>query len=168
MESLTLEQMSYLAEIIGVIAVVISLLYMSIQLRQNTDAIKLGTSHAVTEEFRGMFSLISSNQGILDSLVVAAQEPFKLSGAEKGRYYTFTNNLVLAYQNAFMQMNKGILEKEHWEGMNRMMIDYTSTPGFKDFWQNRKHWTSNSFQEFMDTQVIPTTQKKGVSLPGGY
>ena len=40
METLTLEQASYLAEIIGVVAVVLSLLFVAQQLRQNTGAIK--------------------------------------------------------------------------------------------------------------------------------
>ena len=83
METLTLEQAYYIGELVAAFVVLISLVYMAIQLRQNTNAIKLGTAHAVAEEFRGMFSLIASTQGILDGIVAAAREPFELSGAMK-------------------------------------------------------------------------------------
>lgn len=40
METMTLERMSYIAEIIGVIAVVFTLIFLTIQVRQNTRQIK--------------------------------------------------------------------------------------------------------------------------------
>jgi hypothetical protein len=168
MESLTLEQAYYIGELIAAFVVLVSLAYMAIQLRQNTIAIKLGTAHAVTEEFRGMFSLVATSPGVIAGIVSAAQEPYDLDGVDKAHYYTFSSNFILAYQNAYLQMEKGILEKEQWEGMTRMMIDYTNTPGFKEYWPHRKHWTSYSFQQFMDNNVVPTESIDGVSLPGEY
>ena len=168
METLTLEQAYYIGELVASFVVLISLVYMAIQLRQNTNAIRLGTAHAVAEEFREMFALGASTQGILDCLIVAAREPVELSGAEKARYYNFSSNFMLAYQNAYLQKEKGALEDEHWEGMTRMMIDYTNVPGFKEYWRNRKHWTSNSFQQFMDTEIVPGSTAVGVSMVGSY
>jgi len=156
------------AELVGAVGVIATLGYLAVQIRQNTNAVKLGTAHEVAEEFRGMFALAASTPGILDSLIVAAREPVELSGAEKAQYYNFNNNFILAYQNAYLQMEKGLLEKEQWEGMNRMMIDYTNVPGFKEYWRNRKHWTSDSFQRFMDTEIAPSTPKEGVSMVGEY
>lgn len=49
-----------------------------------------------------------------------------------------------------------------------MMIDYTEVSGFKEYWQNRKHWTSTSFQQYMNTEIIPEASKEGVSIPGQY
>ena len=45
METLTLEQAYYIGELFGVVAVVTSLIYLAIQLRQNTKSIRLGTLH---------------------------------------------------------------------------------------------------------------------------
>ncbi len=58
METLTLEQMYYIGELVAAFVVLISLVYMAIQLRQNTNAIKLGTAHAVAEEIRACFLLL--------------------------------------------------------------------------------------------------------------
>ncbi len=88
-----------IGELVGAVGVIATLGYLAVQIRQNTNAVKLGTSHAVAEEFRGMFALAASNQGVLDSLIVAAREPAELSGAEKAQYYAFNSNWILAYQN---------------------------------------------------------------------
>ncbi len=47
METLTLEQASYLAEIIGVVAVVGSIIYLAIQVKQSTQAAKITAAHIV-------------------------------------------------------------------------------------------------------------------------
>lgn len=44
MEALTLEQAYYIAEIVGVLSIVISLTYVAAQIRQNTMAIRSDTA----------------------------------------------------------------------------------------------------------------------------
>jgi len=60
------------------------------------------------------------------------------------------------------------MDPAHWEGMTRMMIDYTSMAAFHGFWEARKHWMSDDFQSYMDSEVVPVPPKTGVPLPGGY
>ncbi len=43
METITLEQSPYLAEIVGVFAIVVSLIYLTLQVRQNTRTTRLET-----------------------------------------------------------------------------------------------------------------------------
>ena len=47
MEALTLEQAYYIAEIIGVLSIVMSLVYVAVQIRQNTVAIRSDTSQSI-------------------------------------------------------------------------------------------------------------------------
>jgi len=156
-----------IGEFVGAIAVVVTLVYLAIQLRQNTNALKLNAVRSVTEELQGMFSLAASNRELTEIIVKAAEES-ELHGAERARYYMFTNNLVRVYENAFLQSRAGVVDPAHWQGMTRMMIDYTSMAAFPEFWQDRKHWMSNEFQEYMDKEVVPVPPKAGVPVPGGY
>lgn len=44
-----LEQLYYIAEIVGVVAIVLSLLFVGVQLRQNTLATRAASHHAITD-----------------------------------------------------------------------------------------------------------------------
>ena len=57
METLTLEQAYYLGELLGVIAVVTSLIYLALQLRQNTLSIRMSNVQALSSQYvlRGIF-----------------------------------------------------------------------------------------------------------------
>ena len=120
-----------------------------------------------TEELQNMFSLAAANRELAEIIVKASGEA-ALQGAERARFYTFTNNLVRVYENAFLQSRAGVMDPAHWEGMTRMMIDFTSMAAFHGYWKERKHWMSDDFQTYMDSEVVPIPPKAGVPLPGGY
>ncbi len=164
---MTLEQYGSLAEIIGLALVVVTLIFLSIQMRQNTRAIQLNTSHSVTEELQEMFSLLASDQGLSEIFVQAAQTD-ELSDANRVRYNTFLSNVVRVYENAFLQKRQNVLDEAHWAGMTRMMIDITAMPAFSFYWADRMHWFSEDFQQHMNTEIIPTPAKPGINMPGNY
>lgn len=70
------------------------------------------------------------------------------------------------FENAYVQWTDGVLDTKQWEGMKRMLTDYGHIPSFREYWQNRKHWYSDDFQYFMDTEILPSDAKDGVPLPG--
>ena len=164
---MTIMELGAIGEFIGAFAVVATLIYLAIQMRQNTNALKLISARSITEELQETFSLLATNQELAEILVKASGES-ALHGAEAVRYYTLTSNLVRVYENAFLQSRAGAMEQAQWEGLTRLMIDYTSMAAFQQYWQDRKHWVSEDFQEYMESEVVSAPLKAGVNVPGGY
>jgi len=164
---MTIMELGAIGEFVGAIAVVVTLIYLAFQMRQNTNALKLNTAASVTEELQEMFSLLASNQELSEIFVTAARES-TLQGAERVRFNTFIHNLVRVYENAFLQWRAGVIDPAHWEGMARMMIDVTSMAAFQTYWLDRKHWLSHDFQEYMESEVVSAPPKTGVPVPGAY
>jgi len=156
------------SELVGAVAVVITLIYLAVQIRQNTRAIRLDTGHAITEEFRGMFALMAEHADLAELVHRAATDPSSITGAEKVRYYGLNGNFVRALENAYIQWCEGALDHRHWAGMRRMLSDYAQLPGFAGFWSDRKHWFSEDFQSFMDSEILDVDAPPKVPLPGEY
>ena len=68
METLTLEQAYYLSEIIGVFAVVISLIYVGLQVKQNTIATQTASTQAYVAADSDVVGLINSSPNLADVL----------------------------------------------------------------------------------------------------
>lgn len=156
-----------IGELIGGLAVLVTLFYVALQIRHNTRAIRLSTAHAVTEVFRDMFSLMAEHGDLAELIYKAANDAASVDGSDKLRYWGFNNNLVLAFENAYNQ-SEYALGCRHWAAMKRMMTDYTQVQGFREFWPNRKHWYSEDFQNFMDVEIMRSDVRTGSLLPGGY
>jgi hypothetical protein len=156
-----------LGELVGAVAVVATLVYLSVQLRQNTKTIRLGSAQSVNEELQDMFSQLSSDES-LAAVFLEAGTSSSLQGVNLVRYYTFNNNILRVYENAFLEWRENAIDSAHWEGMTRMMIDYTKMAAFGEYWENRKHWLSEEFQNYMEPEIIPIAAKPGVVIPGKY
>ena len=62
METITLEQMYYIGEMIGVIAVIASLIYLALQVQQNTKQLKIQGLKGAIDEFVNAFSSTHSDE----------------------------------------------------------------------------------------------------------
>jgi len=165
---MTILEWGAVGELIGGIAVLITLVYLALQIRQHTRAIRLSTGYDVTEEFRSMFELIAGHDELAEIVTKAVSDDASMSGAEKTRYWAYTSNFIRAFENAYIQWTHGALDPRQWGGMKRMVTDYGHIPGFQEYWLNRKHWYSDDFQYFMDTEILPSDAKDGVPLPAQF
>ena len=86
METLTLEQASYLDEIIGVIAVVISLVYLGLQVKQNTRSIRIQIVHDLSSQFREHQAAIAHDKDLADIFLRAVYSYEKLNTQEQLRF----------------------------------------------------------------------------------
>ena len=160
-------ELGALGEFLASFGVVATLIYLAIQMRQNTQAVRLNTAQVVTEELQQMFSLLAADEGLAQVFLDGGQSA-ELSGVGKVRYYTFTSNILRVCENGYLQNREGAISSEHWEGIVRMMIDYTKMAAFENYWANRKHWMSEEFQNFMDVEIVPIPARAGVDVPGRY
>jgi len=161
------EAIGAIGEIVGALAVVVTLVVLIRETRTTTRALRLNTVNAVTEELQTMFSLLASDKELSRVLIEAGQGT-DLSEESRVRYYTFTSNLLRIYENAYLQRKEGTIHDAHWSGMTRMMIDYTDMPSFPIYWRDRKHWVSDEFAQYMEAEILATPAKPGVSIPGDY
>jgi hypothetical protein len=162
---MSIVELGALGDIVASFGVIATLIYLALQMRQNTKALRLGTSHALTGDLRSMFSLLASDQGLAEILVEAGHKT-QLAGPTRVRYWTFTSNLLRIYENAYLLKRENSISEAHWSGMTQLVIDYKSMAAFPAYWEDRKHWLSDEFRGYMDTVILPTPPRPGVTIPG--
>ena len=81
----TLNELGNIGEIVSSIAVIVSLVYLAVQIRKNTEAERTSTYQSVVSDF-GSLNQTMSNNAELSSLYVKAMENFvDLKSDEKAR-----------------------------------------------------------------------------------
>lgn len=107
-----LEKWALIAEIIGGIAIVVSLLFVGLQVRQSnslaaTDALKDGTQNW-TDAYVAAFGTEESTAFFRE----AVSSCDTLSAEERGRFFGIVVRFVSAYDNIFNQYEAGRLREE--------------------------------------------------------
>jgi hypothetical protein len=147
----TLESLGNLGEFVGSIAVIISLVYLAIQIKKNTEAERTSTYRSIVSDFGFMNQSMASDPE-LTMLYIKGMEDFgALEPSEKARVSQVFYMTFRYFENMYYQHRRGYLEGEVWTGWERIMLAYFGRPGFQTWWSARRDVFSESFVRFLET-----------------
>ena len=152
------EAIGAIGEVAGAAGVIITLVYLALQIQQNTKAIRLNTLRSTNEGFRSQAALIGASSDVAAIYTTGLTEPETLNLTERVQFYALLHNQVRGYEEAFYQHAEGALDKKIWSGMHGQMLNTSTLPGFKVYWQDRRDWYSSSFQRQVENVLFPNSK----------
>lgn len=151
---MALDQLASIGEIVGAIGVVISLIYLAIQIRSNTEAERTSTYQAIVSDFGALNNTMASTPELSYLFVQAMENYHQLSSDEKARISQVFFQCFRYFENMFYQHQKGYLDEEVWIGWKRLMLTYYSRPGFQTWWGHRRDVFSQPFAILLETEKL--------------
>ena len=127
------EAISAIAEVIGLVVIVASLVYLALQIRQNTNAIQSGTREAFLNALQNVNSFALENSDVWHR---GAFEGEQLDGEDLTRYVTIVHSALNAYEALYSEYLAGNVEQPFWEGKVRQMRWVFTHPSSRHAWQN--------------------------------
>ena len=158
MEHLTLEQAYYVGELIGVLALIGSLVYVGIGVRQNARATRLSSLHDISSLYASVMMCVAQDTETSTLWVRGLQEYGHLNPGERARFIMLMGVSVRTMSQQFFQWRQGALDTENWNGMKAVIDDITLYPGFAEYWRLRSHQYSDAFQTYVNDalELAPT------------
>lgn len=144
-----LEATTHIAEIVSSVAVVVSLIYVGVQVRQNTRALRASTYNAVTANSIAILSPMESHPEYSEFLTRVQSDYAAATPAEKMRFHI---NLLMAFRhwdNLYYQFRNGMLEQEMWESYDRTMNGWLIIPAWRDWFITNAACFSDSLQDLI-------------------
>ena len=163
MESITLEQASYLAEIIGVVVVVISIIYLAIQVKQNTRSMRIQTVHDISSSFKAAQASIAHDKDLADVYHRGVFNYDQLEPLEQLRFNLLVTSIVRVLDELLFQHAEGAVDESMWRGYKTLLEDVFRYPGYQAIWNIRKQQYSKKFQQHID-HFIENTSLRDVPL----
>lgn len=148
---MTLEQWSFVAQIISAIAVIASLIFVGFQLRRATDAIRAASSDAYSGAYTQFVQAIVENAEVADIWARGLREPRRLSEVEWIRFVAYVSAQFRLYESSRVQWLRGRLDDEHWQAIEHHALSFANQPGFIAAWELRGHWHSPEFRTWFES-----------------
>lgn len=148
---MTFEALGNLGDFIGGIGVVATLVYLAVQVRQNTAALRTGSRQAIVAGMRDhlRLGLAPGAETFLD-----AAQAFPDVSPEAHRYFsTRMNDLLLFFQGAHALHEAGTLEDETFEAYLDFVAASFSTPGGARFWQQVREIYTPRMRAALDERI---------------
>jgi hypothetical protein len=153
-EKMTLNDLANLGQIIGALAVVISLIYVALQIRQNTNAIRSATAQTVHEHFANWYHLIAADAELAQIAANGLRDYASLSEKEKVRFVATFMSFLSYSQNAFLKWREGLLKPALWLGWEQVMMNLFGAPGGKALWKERSYLFGEEFRQYIENDLM--------------
>ena len=147
---MSLEALAYLGEVIGAVAVVISLIYLAVQIRQSTQAQRTENYTRALERVANMQALWSQDESLSVLLAKGADDISRLSPPERIRFtYAFLEAFG-AFEFMYHAYQDGVIPEKVWSRWSVTVAWWLSTPGVRDWWYNLPVTFTADFTEFVE------------------
>ena len=142
------------SEALGAIAVLITLIYLARQIRQNTEEVRSANYHSVTDSFNELNLTVAGNPGLARVVRLGNEANEKLSEDEKTQY-SFTMHAVFRIMDVIkFQSQHGTNDMTLWEYEKNTIDMMLSEPGTREWWRERPFNLSQDFVTYVEKHVL--------------
>ena len=139
-----------IAEFIGAIAVLASLIYLANQIRQNTAVSRSTARQGIAEASMAEVSSVMENADLSNLLYrEIAGEP--LEGHENYRVQLFAFRSLRFYENCHYQYRTGMLESDEWEAFRYNLILLFELKLYNRYWVGSEKIFTPVFRELVES-----------------
>ena len=156
---MTLEEFNYIAEIIASLAVIASLIYIGLEVRQNTAAMQAAGRQAYVDSQASLVSLINSSSTLADILHRGANGMSNIKDGEIIQFGAFLDQAFITFETFYFQWKAGVLDTRLWSIYRHAIADFMVQTGQQQWWETKRHWYDQEFQEYVN-QVIDSGDAK--------
>ncbi len=139
-------------EFIGAIVVVLTLGYLTFQIRQNTVAIRQQSYNNILERRANLLRSGAEDREFF-ALVGSGIEGGSFDSVNAGRFTFHFINYFSHVQDCYLQYRAGIVEREVWEAELRIISPAFCRPGLKNWWEVSQQYFVPEFVTAMEEQA---------------
>ena len=161
-----------LGELVSAVAVVVSLIYLAYQIRQNTNQIDQNTKAVRASAIDSSVGhAMDTRQAIFESADVARillsghADPNALTENDLTRYRLILHNVMWSFWNIFSQTKFAELATETWDAQVPAILRILVTPGGRWFWDNYAQEFEISFQSEVNRMLEQSDSQEAGRAP---
>jgi len=147
----TLESLASLGEIVGAIAVVVSLLYLAVQVRQNTRAQRLENASRILDRTASMQGALSRDPAMSVLFSKGVSDPSKLTPQERIQFTWAMYEFFGALEFMFLAANENSIPEEIWQRWSSAAAWWLTFPGVQAWWNVRPIPFADSFSSYIES-----------------
>jgi len=146
------------AEVVGAVAVVVSLAYLAVQIRSNTREVKTENVHRVTDSFNVLNLTLAADEELAALWHKGSASYEDLGDTEKARFNFMWLSAFRIYDSLYYQIQRGTGDETLWQTELETLKWLFSSPGTREWWRQQQFTFSPGFKEFIDQHVLKANE----------
>lgn len=161
-KKLSLANWADIASILSAVAVVVSLVFVALQIRDNTAAVQSQNERDLVRSLQGL-ELNRVTDAELAALLLRARNGDTLSDLDRYRVESLVYLYLNTWEEALHDVTHGLMEPEIWAALDRWLTDKARQPYFRDVVARAAAGDTYSelFEAHLRDEVLPAVRESG-------
>lgn len=126
---MTLSDLAALAQIASAILLIPSLIYVALQVRQNTEQARANAGHQYLETNKDLNLAIIANRQVASVYRRGTQDFEQLEADEKTQYFFYVAQYYQTFSTMYALWRRGALPDDNWYPIRKHLISMMALPG---------------------------------------
>lgn len=158
---MTLQAIYFISQVVAAIALIGSLIFVGVQVRQNTAqgkrqeaASRAAAAEAVHDNFAKWYMSTAEHPHLAEVGAKGLRDFDELSDIEAMQFITSLMAVMSYTQSAFYKWRDGDLSDELWQSWEASSLSYFTTPGGRRVWEIRRYVFTEPFVEYVEANLL--------------
>jgi hypothetical protein len=148
-----LEAINALAQLTAAIGVIVSLVYLAVQIRQNTRSMRAMVVDSLAQSIADLIRPMAEDRDLMHAFHVVVEDWHGATDDDRMRALPLFFSTFKLFENAWFQQRQGTLDRQQWQGWDAYIRMYYHRPGVKDWWQLRKAAFAAGFRDYVKSSA---------------
>jgi hypothetical protein len=150
---LTLSQLGDLGDFLGGIGVIVTLLYLALQIRRNTQSVHAASLDSVAESHLEFLRSVGQDPALSKLWFNGLSGKLDLAETDGQQFGMLLLSVARLWERAFHMNRVGALDSLSWAGIGTELTLVLATPGGQAFWKTRQPMFSPDFVVYVEEAV---------------
>ncbi|MDA0312886.1 MAG: hypothetical protein O2992_12320 [Gemmatimonadetes bacterium] len=144
---MNLQDLGNIGEFVGAIGVVVSLIYLTQQMSQNTTAVRAASFNSMVQNSIRLLEHSFRDSEFAQFLERAQRDPESLTVEEQVRWDSYMTAVYRHFGNLVYQYRVGALDKQMWRSYEVTLKNHLRTPSWADWYGTNGHLFSTALTD---------------------
>lgn len=159
-----LEALGNIGDFVGGIGVVVTLVYLAVQVRLNSKTVKSAAAESIMQSMSEYYRSMAQSPTAPALLDKGHSDFASLTESQQVEYYMWLFSWFRLAEIAHHHQSAGQLPQGFWDGQVAHLTSLLKNDSVSRFWQARKSVFSKQFQEFVDGLDLSQSAKTTVEV----
>ena len=147
-----LDALGNIGDFVGGIAVIVTLIYLAVQVRQNTRSTRLASMQSAMLAAQNIGMLPAQDRDLARVVRVGLATPDELDDDELQQFRYFLMSMLRVHEDMFVQHRAGVVDDETWMARSSSLRTIFSMPGGRKVWDASTAYRED-FRTWMESEL---------------
>jgi hypothetical protein len=157
---MTLDELGNIGDFLGGIAVIITLLYLALQIRQQSADARLEATRGLAGDYSLVVGQLVQDKELCQIYLRGIRDYMSLPDDDRIRLSLFFLRLVRAMEQLYLHVRLGNLDDTYFTSIQKTYMEFLAFPGVQEWWRLSGHMFEDSFREEVERDIVKASNQK--------